>query len=258
MKTLPWFISMSLAVALVGCGRKADTTEAPDGHEEHASENAVTFSAKRGVHVPAQAAAFMGLKITEVEERTVKSEFRFAGQIFRAAVQARLASIQPVATTTAFASGDVSPDEAHLLQRGQSVTAQLDRGASLPGRVTEVHAHTDKAVEHFDVTVAIDDRDGQLAAGTFVNIDVPIASGKPVVSVPRSALLQTAEGKFVYTVSGEHFVRAAVKTGVVNEQFAEITDGLYAGDKVVTTPVMTLWMAELQSIRGGKACADGH
>ena len=29
-------------------------------------------------------------------------------------------------------------------------------------------------------------------------------------------------------------------------------------DEVVVNPVMTLWMAELQSIRGGKACADGH
>jgi hypothetical protein len=26
----------------------------------------------------------------------------------------------------------------------------------------------------------------------------------------------------------------------------------------VVQPVMTLWLAELQSLRGGKACADGH
>jgi hypothetical protein len=38
----------------------------------------------------------------------------------------------------------------------------------------------------------------------------------------------------------------------------QITDGLYAGDQVVVQPVMSLWLAELQSLRGGKACADGH
>ena len=76
--------------------------------------------------------------------------------------------------------------------------------------------------------------------------------------MPRSSIFRTTEGDFVYTVNGEHFVRAPVKLGRVNHDFAEVTDGLYAGDQIVVQPVMTLWMAELQSIRGGKACADGH
>ena len=53
-------------------------------------------------------------------------------------------------------------------------------------------------------------------------------------------------------------MRAPVKLGVVNHEFAEVTDGLYAGDQIVVQPVMTLWMAELQSLRGGKACTDGQ
>ena len=40
--------------------------------------------------------------------------------------------------------------------------------------------------------------------------------------------------------------------------FAEITEGLYAGDQIVTSPVNTLWMAELQILRGGKSCTCGH
>ena len=85
-----------------------------------------------------------------------------------------------------------------------------------------------------------------------------LAGGAGARRLPRAALLQTAEGNFVYTVSGERFVRAAVKVGVLNDEFVEITDGLYAGDQVAAQPVMTLWLAELQSLRGGKACADGH
>ena len=53
-------------------------------------------------------------------------------------------------------------------------------------------------------------------------------------------------------------MRAPVKLGVVNEDRAEVTDGLYAGDRIVVRPVMALWLAELQSLRAGKACADGH
>ena len=87
---------------------------------------------------------------------------------------------------------------------------------------------------------------------------MPVGFDRTVVSVPHSALLRTIEGDFVYTVSGERFVRTAVRLGVVNHAFAEVTDGLLDGDRIVVHPVTTLWLAELQSIRGGKACADGH
>ncbi len=53
-------------------------------------------------------------------------------------------------------------------------------------------------------------------------------------------------------------MRAAVKLGAVNGEFAEVADGLYAGDQVVVKPVMTLWLSEIQALRGGKACSDGH
>src|SRR5437867_2607246 len=64
--------------------------------------------------------------------------------------------------------------------------------------------------------------------------------------------LANPEGDFVYTASGKHFVRAAIKTDEANADFVGVTDGLYAGDRIVTQPVMTLWLAELQAIRGGK------
>ena len=59
------------------------------------------------------------------------------------------------------------------------------------------------------------------------------------------------EGWFVYIRSGERLIRAAVKVGVTNAEFAEITDGLYPGDVVAPKPVMKLWLEELQAIRDG-------
>lgn len=87
---------------------------------------------------------------------------------------------------------------------------------------------------------------------------VKIPANGAVPSVPVSALLKTAEGSFIYAVNGSSYVRTPVKTGASNGEFVEITDGLYSGDQIVTTPVMSLWMAELQVLRGGKACTCGH
>jgi multidrug efflux pump subunit AcrA (membrane-fusion protein) len=78
------------------------------------------------------------------------------------------------------------------------------------------------------------------------------------VAIPRVSLLKTAEGSFVYAVNGERFVRTPVKVGAENSERVEITDGLYSGDQIVSNGVMPLWLAELQVLRGGKACTCGH
>ena len=75
------------------------------------------------------------------------------------------------------------------------------------------------------------------------------------VSVPRSALLTTVEGHFVYAENGGFFLRTPVKIGTQSAERVEIADGLYAGDKIISAAVMSLWLAELQYLRGGKACA---
>jgi multidrug efflux pump subunit AcrA (membrane-fusion protein) len=128
----------------------------------------------------------------------------------------------------------------------------------MSGRVVALERDLEKASGQVEVLLAISDSEPPLASGALLSVTVPIASERNVVSVPRTALFRTTEGDFVYTVSGEHFVRTAVRLGSVNPEFAEVTDGLYAGDQFVIKPVMALWMAELQSLRGGKACADGH
>ena len=249
-----------LLAALAGCTPAGSANNTAHEREENAEfEDGVTFNAKRGLSVSAETARFIDLRLADVEERPVKSEFRFSAQVYRANGDPRPASLS-LATRAEpiLASADLNPQDAKFVRQGQSVTVELDHGNSLPGRIAEIHPHNERSGAHMDVTIAIDSKQTQLRPGSFVAVKVPVGGEKPVVSVPRAALLQTAEGEFVYTANGEYFVRTAVKVGVMNEEYVEITDGLYAGDKIVVNPVMTLWMAELQSIRGGKACADGH
>jgi multidrug efflux pump subunit AcrA (membrane-fusion protein) len=75
-----------------------------------------------------------------------------------------------------------------------------------------------------------------------------------VTAIPRSALLKTAEGTFAYVVNGNYFFRTPIKTGAENADFIEVKEGLYAGDQIVSKPIMTLWVAELQVIKGGGHC----
>jgi len=74
---------------------------------------------------------------------------------------------------------------------------------------------------------------------------------RSALTVPRTALLDSAGGFFVYVVNGEFYLRTPVKTGASDASYFEITDGLYAGDIVVATPVEQLWLAELRLTKGG-------
>ena len=240
-----------------GCSRHGDVTDRQTTREATSEREkpGVTFQAKKGLRVSPATAKFIGLEVAEVEERKIAAAFRFSAQVYQGANEARFASRRSMVASMALASGIVGAREAVALREEQVVRVEIAKGERLSGRVLGLNRPLVKG-NNVEVALAVEDKQNQLQPGNFVTVEVATGSEKSVVSVPHAALLQTAEGNFVYTVSGEHFVRAPVKLGVVNHEFAEVTDGLYAGDQIVVKPVMTLWLAELQSIRGGKACSD--
>lgn len=257
-------VTFATATALVmtGCRHEkveSHAHESGEAEEAHQVEAGVTYSAKKGLLVPPATAKFIGLQLADVEERKIATSFQFSAQVYRAASAAQFASVQPVAMPAALASGNVSPADAAGLSEGQTVSVRTGADSvALPGRIVSVKRDIEQASGQVEVLLTIADAPQPLANGAFLSVTVLLGGEKNVASVPHAALLRTTEGDFVYTVSGEHFMRARVKLGSINPEFAEVTDGLYAGDQVVVQPVMTLWLAELQSIRGGKSCGDGH
>ena len=85
-----------------------------------------------------------------------------------------------------------------------------------------------------------------------------VASAKGAAAVPGDAVLRTVKGDFVFVVNGDWFLRTPVKLGASEAGFVEVKEGLYEGDKIVTHGARALWLAELQAVNGGVACADGH
>ena len=152
------------------------------------------------------------------------------------------------------ASGTVTPEQAKLLKPGQSLQIRASDGQSLSGKVTGLNDQLQKATGMIEVLAEIPNASTGPAVGTFLRASIALDSNESVVSIPRAALLQCSDGYSVYTVSGEHFVRTPVKVGASGADFVEIKDGLYAGDQVVSQPVMSLWLTELAAVKGGQAC----
>lgn len=229
------------AIMLAGCRHKEGDGAAGQDAEQ-AAEIGVTYHPKKGLLIPAETAKFIGLDTVEVTERPVSAAREISARVFRAAT---------ISEPRALASAVVSAVDAALLQPGFAGTTATGALIATVRRLDRTQEPQNGWVE---VILQVEDAARSLPDGEFVNFRFTRHSTDAVTAVPRVALFHTTEGDFVYTVSGEHFVRAAVKLGRMDSEFAEVTDGLYVGDKIVVRPVMTLWMTELHNVNGGDAC----
>lgn len=225
-----------LSIALLGaCHREAETTgESPPAAVPR-------FSAKAGLLLPEDTRKSLGLKLVEVSEQKVESSLSFPVCVYQA---------DP---SIGRASGSVSPAVAMLATIGQSVQLVKSGGGLMTGKIESLSSALEPSTGMLEVLVAFPG-DTTVEVGSALEVSLASPSKGAAVTIPRSALLSCSEGQFVYALSGESFVRTAVKIGGGNADLLEVTDGLYAGDQIVAQPVMSLWMTELAAVKGGQSC----
>ncbi len=228
-------IAVVLALGAAGC-RDAEPKPAA------ANDAVPEFSAKNGLRLPEATRRAIGLALVDVSEQKVTAKLELQLRIYERAEK------------IARATGLLHPAEAKRLKAEQPVEVHTSDGRTLDGKVTAVNEQLQKATGQVEVLVEISGPGDSPGLGAFVRAALPLNFDQTVVTIPRAALLRCSEGQFVYTVSGEHLVRTAVKVGAMDSERVEITDGLYAGDQIAAQPVLSLWLTELASVKGGQAC----
>ena len=195
----------------------------------------IKYKSNQGLFVTDISARIIGLKMEDVEEKPLSRELRLVAQIYDTAPAGK-----------ALASAWIPAAEADSITPATAVVAPENRG----GIVTEVSTLTVAINQKAEVLLELDDPGETLKVGQFLTITVTLPAGGDVVVVPKSAVLHTSEGTFAYVDNSGWKARTAIKTGAEQNGLVEITDGLLSGDAVVTNPVMTLWMTELQLTSG--------
>ncbi|OAM87381.1 hypothetical protein OH491_27195 [Termitidicoccus mucosus] len=238
MKPRHCLIIAGAAAALAffaGCGKENESGAAHDDHDhaEHSGDEAgqsVSFKEGRGLRLSPEVIRALAVKTEEATEHPLAAELSVSAQII--AASPRIIATARVPEADAAALEKASPAGAKLLRADRSAT-QATRFVDL---VFEVALPPPSAPPP--------------ATGSFVTLAL---TGAPatVLAVPRSAVLETAAGPFVYVVNGDAFLRTPVRTGSRSSSLVEIADGLYAGDVVAVSPVEQLWLAELRLTKGG-------
>lgn len=235
-------LAFAFSLNLTGCKPASSTGSAAKDEKapaEAGETSGVKFKAGKGLLLPEETQRAIGLQVADVAEET------FAPEASAEAVVYQADGGRPT-----LALARVRPAIAQRLRVEQGVRLQTADRGNVAGKIMRVDSATEPFVGQAEVLLQIPEP-VTYAVGSTLVATFALGEPKSVTAVPRSAVLSAAEGPFVYVVNGEHFLRTLIKTGGENSEWIEVTDGLYAGDKIVTRPVETLWMAELRAVKGG-------
>jgi membrane fusion protein, multidrug efflux system len=117
------------------------------------------------------------------------------------------------------------------------------------GRITAIDSTVDEATRNIQVQATLANPDGKLRPGMFVQTEVVLGPGQPVVSLPASAISYAPYGDSVFVVTemkgedGKPYrgVRQQfVKLGASRGDQVAVRSGIKPGDEVVTSGVFKL------------------
>ena len=232
---------MFLAVLITGCNSKKNSDGATP---ESGAESVTLFQKNQGVMLPPEMRRQFGLEVAEVAERPMRRHLLKLAQVFRTA-----SGNAPAGATVMLTRAEVKG-----LKAGQAVVLKTrDSNEEMSGTLRKADEQAEPALGQVEGLIDFADLQRRFSAGAFLSVTF-VGEEKPVLVIPSTALLQAADGTFVYVANGEHFTRTKVRTGGSSDGYVEIEDGLYAGDVVVTRGISSLWLIELSALKGGKPC----
>jgi membrane fusion protein (multidrug efflux system) len=127
-------------------------------------------------------------------------------------------------------------DEVKDIRLGQLVNILPDNqpGLTLEGRVIRIAPEVDQRTGTVKVTA---ETRGDAMPGSFARIKVVTDTRHSSLTIPRRGLVSDVGELFVFLAEADSVRKAKVQVGFQDEQFAEVLDGVAAGDSVVVVGV---------------------
>ena len=156
--------------------------------------------------------------------------------------------------STLWVEAQLPPALAARIREGAAARVRPDGGTAwVSGRVVQRHHRLDETTRTQSLRIRIDNRDDLLHPGQFVEVKVQTGQGRPVVAVPRDAVVLMQGSFVVFKVEGDELHPQPVETGVTRAGWTEIRAGLAEGEEVVTRGAFLLKSLLLKSQMG-----EGH
>jgi cobalt-zinc-cadmium efflux system membrane fusion protein len=145
--------------------------------------------------------------------------------------------------STVWILGDVYERDLATISEGREARVVTDAYPDEPlsCRVTYVSDVLDAQSRTAKVRCEAKNPNGRLRLQMFARMEIAAGASRDVLAIPRSAIQQIDGETSVFIRTGdESFERRAVRLGTMTEEWAEVTSGVTAGDRVVTTGAVML------------------
>jgi membrane fusion protein (multidrug efflux system) len=211
-----------------------------------------------------QGEARMGEIRATIERKTIRAPFSGLLGIRKVNLGQYLAGGDPIVPLQAlrpvYVNFSVPQQEVGRLHAGASVQLAnqgVNQGANQgagqvlkeTGRITAIDSIVDEATRNVQVQATFDNTEGVLRPGMFVETQVLLGAGRPVLALPASAISYAPFGDSVFIVedvkgpNGQSYrgVRQQfVKLGGARGDQVAVVSGIRAGEEVVTSGVFKL------------------
>ncbi|MBE9193964.1 efflux RND transporter periplasmic adaptor subunit [Synechocystis sp. LEGE 06083] len=148
-------------------------------------------------------------------------------------------------------SANIYEKDLNKIRQGQGIRGWVSSspGKTFTGRINQIGSVVEGENRIVSVKATLDNADGQLKPGLFVELEVLTdRTPTPVLAVPQSAIVKTNDQQnLVFVQNGNIFEPITVTVGQVAGDWVEIKEGLFAGDLVVSQRASQLYAQSLRA-----------
>ena len=159
--------------------------------------------------------------------------------------------------STVWVVSDIYEYELSLIKTGQTAKISLSylQGKEFSSTVDYIYPTISGETRTAKVRFTISNPGGQLKPQMFTNVEIKIDMGKRLV-IPDDAVIDTGTRQIVYVDKGDgYFEPREIMLGLRAEGFSEVTMGLKAGEKVVSSAT---FLIDSESQLKGVTPIGGH
>lgn len=125
--------------------------------------------------------------------------------------------------------------------------------AEINGRVDNISPVSDARTQQFTVKVALVNKDGVIKPGMFAKVQMPTKTRANVLTIRSESIVVKNDQNIVYVVENDQAVAKEVAVGLDTGALVEITEGLQAGDKVISKGQTFVEQGSKVKLVGGSA-----
>ena len=140
--------------------------------------------------------------------------------------------------------------ELSRVKLGQSIRVAIDSSEqTFVGKVSVISPLVDAQTRNIRLQAEVDNSDESLKPGMFVDVELVVSEGDPVIKIPVSSVLNAPYGDSVFIIeAGEledenvkKIRQTFVRLGRSRGDFVDVVEGLEAGQRVVSSGLFKLF-----------------